>query len=703
MLNLVYWFKYAKFSIFNLKNKFFPQLTDAQVKLIKDTKLFNQLDALSFKKLIQSSTQKFYLANDLIFKEGDLGDTLYIISAGSVRVFTRNIAGKKISLARLDTGSYFGEQALLGQFSKTRNASIEAITDVLLIRIREKFLVELLHIDKELENRLKEIGNQQVINKLSSALDIYQHIQPTLQKWMTSDNMVEVPPGDVIFKTGESSDYVYFILSGSVKISADQDNNEPNIILTTNQMFGELGVINDTSRSRTAIAQEPSRILRVSAAKFKELYPQSPQLQKLLHTLQSSYCLPKRGSVQQYIGEVSNMNTITTIYKMDDGRSVAASNIIGKDYFAMQVENESPGQLYIYEKGDQHKVELHLHDNYLTMIKCYGTWDSLAIACSALLDRTLISANTLSHFKKTGTLQLEISQSPSHDCPNIICGCLGISKKSIQELINSGINELDQLSNKTGVCTVCRACRVRLLDMLGESVWLAATMKKCRNHTDNIASYYIQPSLGTLMLANPGQYIIVQARIGENWIERAYTLSDLIENNRACITIKKEKNGLFTKWLFENNTDEIPVYVSQPQGNFILTEDATSVLCFAGGIGITPFITFAKSTHHKKNKQRLHVVYSALTQKDFIFTEEFMKINTEYPTVTFEHWAADEMGLLTKEKIIQAIHSLNQPDIYICGPEGFEKSIRKALTNIKYSPDKIHVEQFTYASPIAEA
>lgn len=71
-----------------------------------------------------------------VFRQGDLGDRIYIIAQGRAEV-VRNERGRDVPLAQLGPGEYFGEMALLNQ--TTRNATVRCVTplDVLSIHKRE--------------------------------------------------------------------------------------------------------------------------------------------------------------------------------------------------------------------------------------------------------------------------------------------------------------------------------------------------------------------------------------------------------------------------------------------------------------------------------------------------------------------------------------------------------------------------------------
>ncbi|HTS49938.1 MAG TPA: FAD-dependent oxidoreductase [Bryobacteraceae bacterium] len=73
---------------------------------------------------------------DIIFHQGDLGDSVYVIQQGDCDVIKEDDGNRK-TLATLHAGDYFGEMALLSD--KTRNATIQARTamEVLLIPKRD--------------------------------------------------------------------------------------------------------------------------------------------------------------------------------------------------------------------------------------------------------------------------------------------------------------------------------------------------------------------------------------------------------------------------------------------------------------------------------------------------------------------------------------------------------------------------------------
>lgn len=69
-------------------------------------------------------SQAHFEPGDIVFRQGDLGDSLYILLSGEAEV-VREGNGSEEVIARLNPGEYFGEMALLNQ--RTRGATIRCV------------------------------------------------------------------------------------------------------------------------------------------------------------------------------------------------------------------------------------------------------------------------------------------------------------------------------------------------------------------------------------------------------------------------------------------------------------------------------------------------------------------------------------------------------------------------------------------------
>ena len=96
-------------------------------RLLARVPLFQSLSERDLEQLAQVAVPRTYDAGEAVFREGDPGDTCYVIRSGGVRVTRRHSDGRQITLAELREGQIFGELAMFG--GETRSATVEAVED----------------------------------------------------------------------------------------------------------------------------------------------------------------------------------------------------------------------------------------------------------------------------------------------------------------------------------------------------------------------------------------------------------------------------------------------------------------------------------------------------------------------------------------------------------------------------------------------
>ena len=120
--------------------------------------------------------ERSYLANEVIFDEGEEGHAIYIVLDGEVSI-TRTIGDKTSEIARLGVGTFFGELALLD--GAPRSADARALNDVrLAVFFREDFL-ELLDTHGRVASKIarqlaRHIGGR--MREMAMAVGAYQHL-----------------------------------------------------------------------------------------------------------------------------------------------------------------------------------------------------------------------------------------------------------------------------------------------------------------------------------------------------------------------------------------------------------------------------------------------------------------------------------------------------------------------------------------------
>lgn len=101
------------------------RLSESEWKLLRDNLLIQGIPEGSFDRLAQFITIKRFDEGEIVFKEGDAGDCLYLIAEGSVKISKKGRGGRQETLTYLPEGDFFGEMALVDSGRRSAQASAE--------------------------------------------------------------------------------------------------------------------------------------------------------------------------------------------------------------------------------------------------------------------------------------------------------------------------------------------------------------------------------------------------------------------------------------------------------------------------------------------------------------------------------------------------------------------------------------------------
>ncbi|HYA27084.1 MAG TPA: cyclic nucleotide-binding domain-containing protein [Thermodesulfovibrionales bacterium] len=102
---------------------------------------------------------KTYSDGEVIFKEGDVGDLMYVIQSGRVRITRKTEAGE-VTIATLSEGEVFGEMALFDR--QSRSATVIASGNARVLSIDKKKLFSTISRDPTLVFRMLESMSQRI-------------------------------------------------------------------------------------------------------------------------------------------------------------------------------------------------------------------------------------------------------------------------------------------------------------------------------------------------------------------------------------------------------------------------------------------------------------------------------------------------------------------------------------------------------------
>ncbi|MGI9474359.1 MAG: Crp/Fnr family transcriptional regulator [Rubripirellula sp.] len=117
-----------------------------RIDLLRKMPVFGGLKTESLQLILGESSEVVVKEGDCYFREGEPGDSLFVLESGTVLV-QRMWQGEAIELGRLASGDCFGEMALI-DFQK-RSATIKAECNCSAIEVPSKSLRSLFKFDLE--------------------------------------------------------------------------------------------------------------------------------------------------------------------------------------------------------------------------------------------------------------------------------------------------------------------------------------------------------------------------------------------------------------------------------------------------------------------------------------------------------------------------------------------------------------------------
>jgi uncharacterized membrane protein len=156
------------------------------LEALRSVPLFAGLDDAAAASLRALLAVKDLPAGTTIFKAGDIGDAMYLIEGGKVRISVIDADGTEVTLAELARGDFFGEMAILDD--KPRSADTRVIEDARLfvlasedfhrfVRRQPEVALKMLsatterlrHTDKLLRDRVSRNVNDEAAARLTLA------------------------------------------------------------------------------------------------------------------------------------------------------------------------------------------------------------------------------------------------------------------------------------------------------------------------------------------------------------------------------------------------------------------------------------------------------------------------------------------------------------------------------------------------------
>ncbi|HSF17712.1 MAG TPA: cyclic nucleotide-binding domain-containing protein [Vicinamibacteria bacterium] len=99
---------------------------------LKSTPMFQRVPGEGLKRLSDFVQEKTVRAGEVIFREDELGEEMYIVRSGRVSIH-QDVKEGRVSLLVVELGGYFGEMAIIDDLPRSASATAEVDTSLFVL------------------------------------------------------------------------------------------------------------------------------------------------------------------------------------------------------------------------------------------------------------------------------------------------------------------------------------------------------------------------------------------------------------------------------------------------------------------------------------------------------------------------------------------------------------------------------------------
>jgi predicted ferric reductase len=200
----------------------------------------------------------------------------------------------------------------------------------------------------------------------------------------------------------------------------------------------------------------------------------------------------------------------------------------------------------------------------------------------------------------------------------------------------------------------------------------------------------LDPARAALAFA-PGQFVFVAFGGFDGWQRHPFSISGGGSDGQLEVTIKA--TGDYTGRLVEGVRAGVPAKVAGPFGGFDYRTGDRDQIWIAGGIGVTPFMSWLRSLGDDFDRD-VDFHYSVRSPPDAVYRDEIEAIAARHASLRVHLRYSEIDGPLTAEDVLRPETGKTPPSIFMCGPPPMMKALTHDFRSHGVPPANVRWEDF---------
>lgn len=247
-------------------------LGQAAAQALAATPLFAGLTQEALESFVSELQLVHLVAGDVLFREGDPGDALYVIVEGEVVVETEG--PPRVELVRLGPGEFIGEVALMTD--QPRSATVAAVEDSELLRIDRLTLARVLAEHGEVLAAVLRFVRDRLVDRWTRTSPLFRPFDTNERQSLAAKfRFLEIDASSTLFTAGSRPDGLYIVLAGQFVV---RRSGVPVATLGPGNLIGETALLSGAAIQSEIVSLGKSLALCLPAREFREVIMTHPHV-----------------------------------------------------------------------------------------------------------------------------------------------------------------------------------------------------------------------------------------------------------------------------------------------------------------------------------------------------------------------------------------------------------------------------------------
>ncbi len=221
------------------------------------------------------------------------------------------------------------------------------------------------------------------------------------------------------------------------------------------------------------------------------------------------------------------------------------------------------------------------------------------------------------------------------------------------------------------------------------------TVDAVYNLNSSITELVLRPKKKAISKPRAGQFLFVRFKDKDLDELHPFTIASAPHEDVLRLTVKA--SGDFTRQLAANLKPGTEAILEGPYGMFDYKTGGPKQIWLAGGIGVTPFLSFIRDLSTRQLDKDIDFYYIVSHREDAVFVEEIEAAAKKHPRLKAHVRFSATNGTFNFETILNnAGGNVAEHDVYMCCPLSMKLAFEQKFRKAGVPEGNIHFEEFNF-------